>query len=262
MSGARGYHDVAFDDSGHIVGWDGRNSLIRSTYTGEAEAFAPGFSDAQGIEYLPNGDFVVGDDDENVLRRVSPDGASWVLASDFSGIYGIMLGPDGMLYVGAGETISRVDPTTGAREIWLDLDTNGAKARAVAFSPDLSMAYIATVTRGKVFAMPVDASLNPSSEAFEWLRTQRRWHDAIGADACGNIYVAEFYAAALYRISPAGEITALYEGDQNTYGHGFAWGSGIGGWRADAIYLVQPYNDNAVRELVIGVPSSTWVAPE
>ena len=43
------------------------------------------------------------------------------------------------------------------------------------------------------------------------------------------------------------------------YGHGVVWGRGLGGWRPDAIYMPQPYNDAKVREVVIGVPDGATV---
>ncbi len=41
---------------------------------------------------------------------------------------------------------------------------------------------------------------------------------------------------------------------QDEYGHGVEWGSGIGAWKADAIYLPQPYNGNTVVEVTLGIP--------
>ena len=41
-------------------------------------------------------------------------------------------------------------------------------------------------------------------------------------------------------------------------GHGVAWGSGVGGFREDALYLPQPVNGGTVGEAIIGVPYRTW----
>jgi hypothetical protein len=70
----------------------------------------------------------------------------------------------------------------------------------------------------------------------------------------------DYRTSRLYRLSPAGE-TALYyswSNDSSQYGHGVVWGSGIGGWRADALYLPMPYNNNTVQEIVTGTFSRTW----
>ena len=45
---------------------------------------------------------------------------------------------------------------------------------------------------------------------------------------------------------------------QAFYGHGVVWGTGVGGFREDALYLPLPYNNNLVTELIIGVPSKNW----
>ena len=42
------------------------------------------------------------------------------------------------------------------------------------------------------------------------------------------------------------------------YGHGMTWGTGEHGWLDNAVYLTQPYNQNTVAEVVIGVPERGW----
>ena len=68
----------------------------------------------------------------------------------------------------------------------------------------------------------------------------------------------DFDTASLYRIAPDGAVTVMVreEGYVHLYGHGLEWGNGVGGWRTDALYLPQPYNDNHVVEVVLGVPSA------
>ena len=82
------------------------------------------------------------------------------------------------------------------------------------------------------------------------------FHDGMGVDACGNVYVADYTSRNLFRLSPEGEKTVLVRWSEARYGHGLAWGSGIGGFREDAIYLPQPFDGNTVVEVVVGVPSA------
>jgi hypothetical protein len=82
------------------------------------------------------------------------------------------------------------------------------------------------------------------------------WLDGLGVDACGNLFVPDYNTSSLYRISPEGLVSLYYYFGSVAYGHGLAWGSGMGGWNAEALYLPQPYDENTVVEVVIGVPEA------
>jgi hypothetical protein len=49
--------------------------------------------------------------------------------------------------------------------------------------------------------------------------------------------------------------SVLEESDTSDYGHGIEWGSGVGGWQKNSIYLPQPYDDNTVVRVDVGVPA-------
>lgn len=255
----RAYHDVAFDESGRIIGWDGRASLTRTTYDGDFEIFSPGFNSVQGMDRLRDGTYVVGDDASQNLWRVADDGTKTVLAGGIGPVYGVMVGPDGNIYYASNMSVFRVAPDTGANEELLTFD-RWETPRAVTFSLDNATMYIATIGRGRVYSVPLDASLTPTGEPTVFASgVGDSWHDGIGIDACGNLYVPEYATAGLYKITPEGTVTPVYAGRLTPYGHGIEWGSGYGGWRADAIYLPQPYDRNTVREIVLGVPSGNLV---
>jgi hypothetical protein len=259
LDAPKGYHDLAFDNAGRIVGWDGRASLGRSTYDNVYDILAPGFQSVQGIDRLHDGDFVVGDDVNQSLWRVTDEGVKTLLASDIGYLYGVMVGPDGKIYVGSNLTIVRVDPATGIKETLLEFPVRDTP-RAVAFSLDNSTMYISTVGRGMVYSAPLDATLTPTSPATIFANdVGGGWHDGIGIDACGNLYIPEYNTSGLYRLAPDGTTTTIFRGQSQRYGHGLEWGSALGGWRADALYMPQPYDQNTVREVVIGVPSGALV---
>ena len=43
--------------------------------------------------------------------------------------------------------------------------------------------------------------------------------------------------------------------DSSDYGHGIEWGRGLGGFEKNSIYLPQPYDDNTVVRVDVGVPA-------
>jgi SMP-30/Gluconolactonase/LRE-like region len=261
IDGARGYHDVYFDGDGHIIGYDGASSLVQATYDGNVSVFLPGLgSTPQGMDTLVGGDLLLVDDNGE-LRRVSPDAQSSLVAANFFGAYGVTIGPDEFAYVGFGDTIAKVDPETGDWTEFVNL--NGVSARVVEFNLDSTMVYISTIASGDVYVVPVDAELEATAEPEVFASgVGDSWHDGLTMDACGNLYVPEFWTSGLYRIDPEGVVTTVY--DQNSsgfehYGHGLEWGSGIDGWNDHAVYLPQPYNGNTVNEVVLGVPSASTV---
>ena len=258
VPGARGYHGLAFDDDGHIIGSDNA-SLIKSTRAGDWDVLTPSISDTEQIERLDSGDLAVLSG--TTVKRVTMEGASSMLSSEVGYSYGITVGPDGMLYVANYTTILRIDPDTGEQTNLLG-NVGSTSPKVVNFSPDHSTMYYGSLSGGKVYAVPLDENLNPTglpevfaSSVGEW---NDGWHDGLGVDVCGNLYVAEYWTSALYKITPDGTVSMYHRFSDVAYGHGLTWGSGIGGFLEDALYVPQPYNNNSVQELVIGVPMRGW----
>ncbi len=260
LEGPRGYHDVIFDNAGNILGSDG-STLMSATYEGVATPVVPGVGTLQGMARLPDGDIVAADDLGARLLRITAEGATSTLAGDLPGIYGVTVGPDGMIYTGpilrgARAEMVRVDPATGLAQQWVRLPAIDSP-RMVVFSVDNTVGYIATTGRALVYAVDLDADLNPIGEARVYAEgVGNGWQDGIGLDVCGNLYIPDYASSGLYRVAPDGTSENLFRPRAGIYGHGLEWGSGIGGWRQDAIYMPQPYDQNTVREVVVGAPSA------
>lgn len=257
----RGYHDLVFDDDGHIIGSDG-NSLLMVTYDNDVDVFLPGVGGIQGMDKLDDGDilFVT---NFGELRRVTPMMQNTVVVSGLGGGYGVTVGPDQMAYVCVGSSILRIDPDTGDQEVWLSAPET---PRVMVFNLDSTGAYFSTLTFGAfapVYYVEVDGDLDPVGAPVVFATgVGQGYHDGLGIDACGNLYVPDFNTSGLYRIDPDGVVTTLYAEPLSPfshYGHGIEWGSGIDGWNDHAIYLPQPYDGNTVNEIDLGVPSGSTV---
>ena len=182
--------------------------------------------------------------------------------------YGLILGPDEMLYAADYDAIWRVDPYTGVAEEWMP---GGALAsgspRVFNFNVDNTRVFIGTLSgNGNIYAVDVDANLDRSG-SIEILATNvgsGSYHDTMGIDICGYAYVADYATQAMYRIHPTTGVVQTYLEagggwfSGSTYGHGMEWGTGADGWLEDSVYITQPYNDNHVAEVQIGVPSKFW----
>lgn len=259
-AGARAYHGIAFDDVGNLIGWDGRSALIKATYEGDREVFLPGINAAEQIDRLPDGDFVMGDPWGGNLLRISPEGASTVLASGVSGVYGVTTGPDGNVYVANGG-VQRVEVATGTVTTLLNAPPDGGWiAHSLEFNLDSTVLYIGTIGGGQLLGLPLDEDLNPSGDPTTLATVGSGWHDAVAVDACGKLWVPDYYSSGFYRVDlEAGTVTNAVPTGGRAYGHGAVFGTGINGWRRDAIYQPQPYNGSTVREVVVGVPTGDTV---
>lgn len=254
MEGPQGYHDVYFDDEGHLIG-QGSGGLVQATYDGDAELWLPLTDTIQGMDRLDDGDMVaIG---STSIYRITPDGSKSTMSSVPSG-YGVTVGPDGMVYAGVGSTILRIDPDSGDSSEYLRL-SGSESARVLVFSTDSSKAFIATIGAGNVYVVELDEELEPAGEAEVFANVPGTYQDGLAIDACDNLYIPDYTTRSFSRVSPDGDVTAFFVDAGAAYGHGVEFGSGIDGWREDAIYLPQPYDLNTVRELVIGVPSGDLV---
>lgn len=262
LTGARGYHGLAFDaEDETIIGFDG-SSLIKSTYAGSRSVFLPGLSGIQQMDRLPDGDLVLGDSSNGRLLRVTDSGGSATISSGVGSVYGVAVGPDGKVWVANGSAILRVDPDTGVAETIVTVA--GWSAHSLNFNLDSTRLYIGSIgSGGNVYYVDLDEDLNAASEVFVFASgVGGGYHDGLEVDACGNLYVADYTTRGFYRVEPDGTVTTFSDIVSELYGHGAVWGNGVGGWRDDAIYQPQPYNGNTVREVVIGFGSAdkvrTW----
>ncbi len=258
---ARAYHGISFDDVGNLIGWDGRNSLVKSTYEGDREVFVPGLRGVEQIDRLPDGDFVLSDTTNTRLLRVTQDGGTEAIATNIGYTYGVTVGPDGNVYIVDG-SVHRVNVETGEKTTLVTVPGRFGTAHSMNFNLDSTRMYIGTIGSGTVLYVDLDENLDPTGDVQIYAEhVGTGWHDAIGVDACGNLYVPDYYTASLYRVGTDATVTEFVETTGNTtqYGHGAAWGSGINGWRNDAIYLPQPYNGSTVREVILGVPTGDLV---
>jgi hypothetical protein len=248
-----GYHDLAFDGVGHVVGSDGYN-LVRTTVSGPPEIFVTGLSTVEGLDYLPDGDLVAATYSYGLVR-ITPTGTRTNIAPALNGIYGITVGPDGMVYASDNSHVYRVDPSDGTYDIIASGLT--LSPRGVEFSPDLTRMYITSgFGFGRIFVADLDDGLNliDSPAIFTTIPGGGSYLDGIAVDACGNLWIPNYDTSNLYRVSDDGAVITYYDWpDLTGYGHGIAWGSGIGGWDDMSIFLSQPYGGDTVVRFEIGV---------
>lgn len=80
--------------------------------------------------------------------------------------------------------------------------------------------------------------------------------DGVSADACGNIWVTEYTLGYVWRFSPDGTQADLAVDTETFWIPNLHWGSGVGGWDKDALYIQDRLDDTMfeVRPGVEGGP--------
>jgi hypothetical protein len=267
LDGPRAGRGLTFNTDGDLLIGIWEPHIAQSPYAGPIELVHPNYGGMEQIDRLHDGDYVFADHEQSTLVRMTQDGKLSLIATGMP-TYLVRVGPDGMVYttngeVGLNNVIQRTDPDTGVtEEVLKGRDgTPPFEARVMDFSPDLSRMYIGTHTDSAIYVVDLDEDLNPINDPVILAASVGSWHDGLGVDACGYLWVASYDDQSTYRVSPDGSDVRrmLNSSFQNgMYGHGVFWGTGKGGFREDALYIPQPNNNDTVGEAIIGVPYRTW----
>ncbi|MBU1411046.1 hypothetical protein KKC22_05955 [Myxococcota bacterium] len=257
LVGPAGFHDVTWDDRGWIVGFNGAD-LVAVSQAGQVQPVATGIGVVEGLAVLPDGTIVAATD--LGVISIAPSGARDTLAPDILSAYGVTVGPDGRIYVADMTRVYRIDPETRAVEVFLDPTdfSQNWQPRTIAFDQDASLMFIGSFG-DSVYVAALDGGFNLVGVPRKLGRVvpDGMWLDALVVDACGNFYLPNSGTASLYRLSPDGRSRLYHHWDDGQkYGHGGDWGVAAGGWRTDAIYMPQPYDNKTVVEMVVGIPGA------
>ena len=139
VPGASGYHGLAFDSEGRMVGSDG-DSLIRSTSDGQGQLWIPNIGLVDQLTFLADGDLIAARAEAPGLIRITPEGGLSALAEGVI-FYGVQAGPDGLIYAAGPEGVFRVDPSTDATEVLIP-GSSTFSPHTVAFTPDYSQLIV------------------------------------------------------------------------------------------------------------------------
>jgi hypothetical protein len=246
VPGATGGAGPAFDGAGFA--YDAAEGEIRRVaFDGTWDAYAS-FDDPALLLFLADGTLAVEDGAGDLWRLIPGGEATPVAVGLFAAA--LVVGPDGGIYAGTLEGVVRVDPATGDRTTVV----TGIGVTALDFSSDLAGLFLGTsdgtgtVWLARLDGSPPEAYANTGAGSL---------HDALVVDWCGNAVVSDANQARIVRIDAEGEVELLLDLAPERHARGMAWGSGVGGWRADAIYAAQP-DAGAVEEVSLGIPGRGW----
>lgn len=247
--------DFAFDALGNVLNIDDAANLFYSTpYSGTASVIAPYSSSEVGsIRFRVTGDaVVVADEGGGALMQLDLSGSSTVLLGSIPSPNSVAVHRDGWIYTTAQDQIWLVDPA-GVNPAQLQIDLPGTDLDGLIFSNDYQYMFFNHDEDGLVYKSRVngDGTLQPptliASVTVGWAEL-----DGMAIDACDRIYVL-ITDGRIMVVRPDGQWTEWLDvaNGGGSYTTSLHFGSGIGGWRTDHLYVMDRWG--ALLEIDVGV---------
>ncbi len=236
--------DFTFDAAGNLVGVSlDTNALTLTAYDGSTQVVRPNVSSfGRGVR-IYDGNYYVAEPNGRHLVRITPEGSQTTVVGDLDEPNGIAMHPNGTLYLTtAGNGVLRIDPATGDSQVVV---SPGTTYDGVVFSRDFRKLYFNT-EGGTVFEMDVDEDGAPMGSHRMFVNIpQTNILDGMSLDECGNLYVVEM-TGIVWRVTPDKQITEAVtlggggfpEGPGGAFICAINFGSGVGGWKADHLYVM------------------------
>lgn len=224
-----------FDALGNMVNADdGERAVFVTPFGGPPERLTGLASDElAGNRIMMDGDLVVDDEDRRRLVRVTPDGIKSNMVTGLDSPNSVAVSNNGFIYTTDYDWILRVDPATGAyvgilRLINSDLD-------GLTFSPRFDKLYYNHDDQGRVYVMDIGPDgLGSNDRLLKDLGSPSSLN-GMAVDMCDHLYVVRT-DGLIRRIRRDGVVEEIVDLDSNTTAINF--GSGIGGWRLDRLYIM------------------------
>lgn len=255
LTGLYAAEDLAFDNDGHVISHY-QNALFKQEYPpGDVTAFATtdgGPGGPASLRMLQDGDLVYANVDTATLYRVTMDGQTTPLNSSLAYAMGIDIHMDGSVYLSDILALLRIDPDTG-ETVKLTEQGDFNYANGIAFSADYRTLFLGT--RDGVMQLPLDDDGLPTGPGTLFATTPMDGEIlGMAVDQCDNVY-AIWEGTHLYRWTADGQgPEVLIEASADAWMTNLQFGSGLGGWEADRIYITDRNTSNpAFYELEAGV---------
>lgn len=245
--------DLAFDDQGNLIGASAGN-LFKTPFDGPSQLWVPGAGGfIAGLRATAKGVVVYADNDTMTLFRVNPAGFKEMVLGGLEYANGLEVDLDGFVYVAeqSGGRVRRVDPATGQFTI---LAEGLSAPNGLSFSPDYRTLYVGSFGGGTITAIALHEDMTAAGTSLFKQAIGSGGLDGMGVDACGNVYVCEFGPAIVWRFSPDGtkDEQLVNLGGETAWIPNLQWGSGIGGWDRETLYVLD-FSGNRVFEVPVGV---------
>jgi len=252
LTGIPESEDFEFDAFGNLVNVSNAlDAVMTTTYAGVSTLVTP-FSSIEiaGTRMLPDGQLVFADEwDGSIVKVDMTTGARSVLASGLVSPNSLAVDSDGVVYSGGFGEIAKIYPDGSVERI---LEVSGEDFDGLALTPDELTLLFNQDDGGEVARIDFDAKGNVVDTRTVVDLINGGWGTSLNGattDVCGRYYVVDVGGRVL-RVDPETE-TVLEYADLDSVGAGYTtsirFGSGIGGWELDRLYVID--RDDTVWEL-------------
>jgi sugar lactone lactonase YvrE len=230
--------EFAFDDQGYLVNVDdGTDTIWRTPYGGPKELIGPYQAvEVAGTRIMLDGDLVVCNEWEGSLVRIGMDGSNEVLLGGLNSPNSVAIDDEGMVYVTSFDEVRRVDPETGDMNL-LKTVTN-SDLDGLTFSPDFQSLYFNHDDGGTIGVIELNA--DGEADDIYTINTIDGWNelDGMNVDECGNVYVLRT-DGNIWRLLTDHTLELFMDlSGANPWTTSLNFGSGIGGWQRDHLYVM------------------------
>lgn len=238
LNGFSTSEDFDFDGDGYLCSINSGNLACKDRSGGVKIVAVDVASSTAGTRVLPNGDWVVANVGAGSIVRIdAATGSKTTIATGLQYPNGVDVDADNMVYVAenSGARVRQIDAYTG--EQWIV--ANGlSQPNGVILSPDGNTMYVGSFGGGLIYAID---RLGPT----EWDEERVLYNpppgdggfDGINVDICGNVYITEYIKGRIYRITPDGMTRDMVVDFQESWIPNMRWGTNIGGWESDILYV-------------------------
>jgi len=270
-----GGEDLEFDAHGNVVIAErGQNALFLIPREGDQVLINPdiNLTSTAGTAVLPDGDIVVADEFSPLIARVDPETGQMTpitYGPGIGGCNGLIVGSDGMLYCATywdgppTSGVARIDPDNGDAEFLYP----APGIDGITFAADETFLYFNEgefygAGTGHLFRAPFeDGELDEVEDLGPPLAATQGTVDGMVSDVCGNVYIATqglnspaCAGSSTVRVTPEDEVEIVACFGNNSFTPGLAFGSGVGGWEADTLYVIDWFG--VLWEVPVGVPGA------
>ena len=251
--------DFAFDDTGHLIAHN-QNALFKHEYPpGAVTAFAPtdgGPGGPASLRALSTGELVLANVDTATLALFDTAGARSVLHSGLGYPTGIDILPNDDVVLADLVGVLRITPSTGTATTILNSGVLQSP-NGLTYNADRTVLYIGTYN--EIYSMPVDANGDPTAAPALWASSPGGGELlGMGVDACDNVYAIRAGHQLLRWPSTGGTAEIVMEVPPGAWMTNLQWGSGVGGWLEDHIYVTDRSLQSVYYEVDVGVPSKPY----
>jgi sugar lactone lactonase YvrE len=229
IPGAKSAEDYIFNPDGKLLSIN-NNSLFSASYGEDADFLFPGVATGftSGTSMLPGGDLIFNDVASGSVRRVDSEGGTTVVVGGLAYPNGLTVDNEGWIYVAEddGARVVRFQADNAQTEVVVQTDgPNG-----LAFSADFRRLYIGSFDHGGVKEYDLD------TEELTVINSELSAIDGVVTDICDNVYVTQFGSGQVWRIDPEHQAELVVELPSGWIPN-LNFGSGVGGWELDRIYV-------------------------